>query len=69
MAGLSMGGMMTRTVTLANLDRFAYIGIFSGGTIAPDDITDKSKVKLLFMNYGCRERGSQEVKDAADALQ
>jgi enterochelin esterase-like enzyme len=68
MAGLSMGGMVTRQVTLANLDKFAYIGIFSGGTIAPADITDKSKVKLVFMSYGSRERGSESVKDAADAL-
>ena len=69
MAGLSMGGMQTRTVTLANLDKFAYIGLFSGGTIAPADITDKSKVKLVFMSYGSREGGSAGVKAAADALQ
>ena len=31
MAGLSMGGMQTATVTMANLDKFAYIGLFSGG--------------------------------------
>jgi hypothetical protein len=37
MAGLSMGGMMTSTVTLANLDKFANIGLFSGGSIAPDN--------------------------------
>jgi enterochelin esterase family protein len=30
MAGLSMGGMQTRTITLANLDKFSHIGIFSG---------------------------------------
>ena len=69
MAGLSMGAMQTRTVTLANLDKFSYIGLFSGGTIAPADITDKSKVKLVFMSYGSRERGSDGVKTAADALQ
>jgi enterochelin esterase family protein len=69
MSGLSMGGMCTRAVTLDNLDKFAYIGIFSGGTIAPADITDKSKVKLVFMSYGSRERGSESVKSAADALQ
>ena len=32
MAGLSMGGMETKMITLANLDKFAYIGLFSGGT-------------------------------------
>jgi predicted alpha/beta superfamily hydrolase len=68
MAGLSMGAMQTRTVTLANLDKFSYIGLFSGGTIAPESITDKSRVKLVFMSYGSRERGADGVKTAADAL-
>lgn len=68
MAGLSMGAMQTRAVTLANLDKFSHIGLFSGGIIAPADITDKSKVKLVFMSYGSRERGSESVKAAADAL-
>ena len=68
MSGLSMGGMCTRAVTLAHLDTFSYIGIFSGGTIAPSDISDKSKVKLVFMSYGSRERGSESVKAAADTL-
>jgi len=61
MAGLSMGGMQTRTITLANLDKFSYIGIFSGGSIAPTNITDmatfKQKVKLVFVGYGSRELG------------
>ncbi|MFZ0453207.1 MAG: alpha/beta hydrolase-fold protein [Ignavibacteriaceae bacterium] len=69
MAGLSMGGMVTRQVTLANLDKFSYLGLFSGGTIVPKDITDKSKIKLIFMSYGSRERGAEGVKDAADELQ
>ena len=68
MSGLSMGAMCTKSVTLAHLDTFTYIGLFSGGTIAPAEITDKSKVKLVFMSYGSRERGSEGVKAAADAL-
>jgi enterochelin esterase-like enzyme len=68
MSGLSMGAMMTKAVTLANLDKFAYIGLFSGGTITPAEITDKSKVKLVFMSYGSRENGSANVKGAADVL-
>ena len=68
MAGLSMGAMQTRSVTLANLDKFSYIGLFSGGTIAPESITDKTKVKLVFMSYGSRERGADGVKAAADVL-
>jgi enterochelin esterase-like enzyme len=69
MSGLSMGAMCTKSVTLAHLDKFAYIGLFSGGTITPAEITDKSKVKLVFMSYGSRERGSEGVKAAADVLQ
>ena len=68
MAGLSMGTFVTRVVALANPDKFAYIGIFSGGSIAPTDVPDKSKVKLIFMSFGSRERGSDGLKDAADAL-
>jgi alpha-N-arabinofuranosidase len=61
MAGLSMGGMQTRQITLANLDKFSHIGVFSGGSIAPTNITDmaafKQKVKILFVSYGSRELG------------
>ena len=59
MAGLSMGGMQTRVITLANPDTFSHIGIFSGGSISPDDVNNapgfKGKVKLLFVSYGSRE--------------
>ena len=34
MAGLSMGGFMTASVTMVNLDKFSYIGLLSGGTAA-----------------------------------
>jgi len=68
MAGLSMGSMVTTAVALPNLDKFSHIGLFSGGTLAPDQISDKSKVKLVFMSYGSRERGSERLKEAADVL-
>jgi enterochelin esterase-like enzyme len=59
MAGLSMGGMQTRIVTLANPDMFSYVGIFSGGSISLDDINNapgfKEKIKLVFVSYGSRE--------------
>lgn len=62
MAGLSMGGMYTHGITLAHLDKFAYIGMFSGGSIAPSEIKDmadfKKKVKLVFVGYGSRENGA-----------
>ena len=61
MAGLSMGGMQTRQITLANLDKFSHIGIFSGGSIALTNITDvaafKDRVKVVFVSYGSRELG------------
>ena len=69
MSGLSMGGMYTKSITLAHLDKFAYIRLFSGGNIAPAEISDKSKVKLVYMSYGSREPGSNGVKNAADVLQ
>lgn len=56
MAGLSMGGMETKTITLNNPDVFSYFGLLSGGTYAPDDIKDKSKVKLIFLSCGSKER-------------
>ena len=62
MAGLSMGGMETKTITLKNLDTFSHIGLFSGGTISLDDVNNtpgfKEKVKLVFVSYGSRELGS-----------
>ena len=67
MAGLSMGGMETHTITLANPDVFAYYGLLSGGTYAPDEIKDKSKVKLIFMSCGSFER-PEGVINAAKAL-
>ena len=59
MAGLSMGGMQTRLITLAHLDLFSHIGIFSGGSISIEDVKKntefKEKVKLVFVSFGSRE--------------
>jgi enterochelin esterase-like enzyme len=59
MAGLSMGGMETKMITLRNLDKFSHIGLFSGGSISMDDVDKtpgfKDKVKLVFVSYGNRE--------------
>jgi enterochelin esterase-like enzyme len=63
MAGLSMGGMETKSITLKNLDKFSHIGLFSGGTISPEDVNNtpgfKEKVKLIFVSYGSRELGGR----------
>jgi enterochelin esterase-like enzyme len=59
MAGLSMGGMQTRVITLANPNKFSYVGMFSGGSITAEDIANapgfKEKVKLVFISYGSKE--------------
>jgi len=59
MAGLSMGGMQTRAITLANPKVFSHVGIFSGGSINTEDVTSapgfKENVKLVFISYGSRE--------------
>jgi enterochelin esterase-like enzyme len=62
MAGLSMGGMETRQITLAHLDLFSHIGILSGGTITPADVEShpnfKDKVKVVFCSCGSRENAA-----------
>src|SRR5690606_7695969 len=67
MAGLSMGGMETRTITLKHLDKFSHIGLFSGGTITKADV-DKTpgfadKVKLVFVSYGSKELANPRGSD------
>ncbi len=61
MAGLSMGGMETKTITLKHLDLFSHIGLFSGGSLSMDDVANtpgfKEKVQLVFVSYGSRELG------------
>lgn len=61
MAGLSMGGMETKTITLRNLDKFSHIGLFSGGSISMDDVHNtegfKEQVNLAFVSYGSKEVG------------
>ena len=81
MAGLSMGGFETRLITLNNPDKFAYIGLFSGGNISVEDVKNtpgfKEKVKLVFVSYGSRELDSMKrnarnfggnPKDITDAV-
>lgn len=69
MAGLSMGGFQTFQITLSNLDKFAYIGGFSGGGML-QQVQDFSKlyngaladanefnqkVKLVYLSIGTAE--------------
>ncbi len=59
MAGLSMGGMETHSITLKHLDLFSHIGLFSGGVITTNDVANtpgfKEKVKVVFASCGSRE--------------
>ena len=61
MAGLSMGAMQTHQITMAHLETFSHIGLFSGGSIALGDIGDletfKKSNKLVFVSYGGHELG------------
>ena len=58
-AGLSMGGMQAREVTLANPGKFAYVGSFSSGAWSVDQVKNSDgfaqKTKLLFMSGGGKE--------------
>lgn len=59
LAGLSMGGFETKLIAPKNLDKFAYIGLLSGGTFSLEDVNGtpgyKDKVKLTFVSFGSRE--------------
>jgi predicted esterase len=67
MAGLSMGGMETHTITLARPDVFSDYALLSGGIYTPAEIKDKSKVKLIFVSCGSFEN-PDGVKKAVVAL-
>jgi len=57
MAGLSMGGFETHTITLARPDVFGYWGLLSGGNYNPTELEGKTKPKHIFISYGSKETG------------
>lgn len=65
MAGLSMGGMETKSITLARPDTFDYWGLFSGGTYAPSDLKNV-KPKLIFTSCGTKENPDGVRKSVDD---
>ncbi len=85
MAGLSMGGFQTFQTTMTNLDKFSYIGGFSGAAFlqAGTDIREmynggwadaaafNQKVKLVYMSIGTAEpeRMYTGVKGFHEALE
>ena len=80
MAGLSMGGGHTFQVVMPNLDKFAYLGGFSGGAGSVEQIDQlydgifanpqkfNENIKLMFLSIGSEER-PERVKAFAEALQ
>ena len=67
MAGLSMGGMETHMITLNKPEVFSYYALLSGGIYKPEEIKDKSKVKLIFTSCGSKEN-PEAVKKSVEAL-
>ena len=55
MAGLSMGGMETKLITLRRPEMFGYWGLLSGGQYAPEEIKDPKAVKYIFEGCGSKE--------------
>ena len=80
MAGLSWGGHQTFDVVLTNLDKFAWMGTFSGAIFGLDDVTkaydgvfsDAAKfnkqIHYLYMNWGEEDfiKGDALVKSLRD---
>jgi len=74
MAGLSMGGMETKTITLKHPEKFSHIGLFSGGVITTNDVSStpgfREKIKVVFCSCGSRENaaGVRSNHEALDAI-
>jgi enterochelin esterase family protein len=80
MAGLSMGGMQSFTTVLSNLDKFAYLGGFSGSSggrggfdpktsnngVFADAAAFNKKVKVIFLGIGSVE--GPGTKNFSEAL-
>jgi enterochelin esterase family protein len=77
-AGLSMGAGQALRIGLANLDRFAYVGAFSGGAsgdpktihngVMADARAFNSRVKVLYISIGTEEnvKGARTFHDSLD---
>lgn len=67
MAGLSMGGMETKMITLNRPEVFSHYVILSGGIYSPEDIKDKNSIKLIFLSCGSKE-SPDRIKNAVQQL-
>ncbi len=66
MAGLSMGGGETHTITLARPEVFGYYGLLSGGIYTPDEIKDPKQVRGIFIGCGSKESAERTLKAVED---
>ena len=67
MAGLSMGGVETKLITLRRPEVFGYWGLLSGGMYMPEDIKDPKCVKYIF--EGCGDKENPEgINKSVEAL-
>jgi GH35 family endo-1,4-beta-xylanase/enterochelin esterase-like enzyme len=67
MAGLSMGGVETKLITLRRPETFGYYGLLSGGQYAPEDIKDPKQVRYIFESCGSKEN-PDGIKQSVEAL-
>ena len=67
MAGLSMGGMETHTITLRRPDVFGYWGLMSGGVYSPEELSGIERPEGIFIGCGSKENPDR-VREAVDAL-
>jgi enterochelin esterase-like enzyme len=79
MAGLSMGSMQAMQIALRNLDKFSWIGLFSGATVTGDLDTGynqvfknsaefNKRVHLLWIGAGTAETRLMETLKTSDDL-
>ena len=66
MAGLSMGGMETHSITLARPEVFGSYGLLSGGTYNPEELAGR-KVDYIFLSPGEKESPAQ-INAAVETL-
>jgi len=80
-AGLSMGGMQTLNIALANIKDYAYIGVFSSGLLFRnmadwekenaarlDDASAKEGLKLVWFATGAQDFLINQSRQSADLL-
>ncbi len=80
MAGLSRGGFQTTQTVFPNLDKFAWMGTFSGFFMRPNDTIEKAfngvfkdaaafdkQINLLFISTGTEERTPKAAVEALKA--